>query len=136
MTVNDAGNVVGYQRWSSGGQVTTVGWFYNRTAGTVTRLNTPFDANPSITAIPTALNSTSTYAFGSVDSDGPGGATAPVGGYWNVSTNAWTAIAGVREVLDASADGLTLLVLDTAGVGKIIRGTVVPSIALRKLHQA
>jgi hypothetical protein len=124
MAVNDAGNVVGYQRWSSGGQVTTVGWFYNRTAGTVTRLNTPFDANPSITAIPTALNSTSTYAFGSVDSDGPGGATAPVGGYWNVSTNAWAAITGVREVLDASADGLTLLVLDTAGVGKIIRGSV------------
>ncbi|GEP45558.1 putative Ig domain-containing protein [Brevifollis gellanilyticus] len=125
MAVNDSGNVVGYQRWTTSGAVTTVGWLYNRLANTTTRLNTPFDANASITAIPTAITAGTTYAFGSVDSDGPAGATTPVGGYWNLSTNTWTPISGIREVLDASADGLTLLVVTTSNAGRIIRGTTV-----------
>ncbi|MES2596506.1 MAG: putative Ig domain-containing protein, partial [Verrucomicrobiota bacterium] len=123
--VNDSGNVVGYQRWTTGGAVTTVGWLYNRTAGTTTRLNTPFDANASITAIPTAITAGSTHAFGSVDSDGPAGATAPVGGSWNLGTNIWTPISGIREVLDTSSDGLTLLVVTTSNAGRIIRGTTI-----------
>ncbi|MCX6857001.1 MAG: Ig domain-containing protein, partial [Verrucomicrobia bacterium] len=123
--VNDQGNVVGYQRWTSNGAVTVVGWYYNRVAATTTRLNTPFDANPSITATPVAITTGSTHAFGTVDSDGSAGPVAAVGGFWNLSSNTWTSISGVREILDASADGLTLLVVNSSGAGQIIRGTVI-----------
>ena len=34
------------------------------------------------------------YAFGTVDPDGPAGATSPQGGYWTLSSRTWTAIAG------------------------------------------
>ncbi|MBK8092617.1 MAG: hypothetical protein IPK32_11715 [Verrucomicrobiaceae bacterium] len=122
--INDSGNSVGHEKWTSGANVNVIAWFHNRTAGTTVRLLTPFDANASITAIPTSMTSDSAYAFGSVDSDGPAGPTLAVGGYWNLSTRAWTAISGVREVLDASADGTKLLVIGTDGSGKILSGSV------------
>ncbi|TDU70794.1 putative Ig domain-containing protein [Prosthecobacter fusiformis] len=120
--VNDEGDVVGYEKWTAGNTVNIIPWFYDRSAGTVTSLYNAL--NPTATAIPTAITAGSTHAFGTVDVDGPLGAGASQGVYWNLSTRARTNIPGVREVLDASADGSVLLVVDSAGLGKILRGSV------------
>jgi hypothetical protein len=98
-------------------------WFYNRTSGTVVRLLTPYDGNTSVYALPVALTADSAFAFGTADPDGPSGPLMSQGGMWNLSSRAWTAIAGVREVLDASADGTRLLVIDSSGTGKVISGS-------------
>jgi protocatechuate 3,4-dioxygenase beta subunit len=119
--VNNEGDVVGYEKWTTGNVVNIIPWFYDRSAGTVTSL---YDAlNPTLTAIPTAITTGSTYAFGTVDVDGPLGATPSQGVYWNLSTRVRTPIPGVRDVLDASADGSVLLVVGTDGKGKILRGS-------------
>ncbi|MES2736436.1 MAG: SdrD B-like domain-containing protein [Verrucomicrobiota bacterium] len=121
--VNDEGDVVGYEKWSAGNVVNIIPWFYDRSAGTVTSLYS--SSNPTLTAIPTAITIGSTYAFGMADTDGPLGATPSQGVYWNLSTRARTSIPGVREVLDASADGSILLVVDSStGYGKVLRGSV------------
>ncbi len=120
--VNNQGNVVGYEKWTVGSTVNIIPWFYDRNAGTVTSLHNAL--NPTTTAIPVAITSGSDYAFGTIDVDGPLGATASQGVYWNLSTRARTVIPGVKEVLDASADGSILLVMDTANNGKILRGSV------------
>lgn len=122
--VNDDGNVVGHEKWTSGANTNIIAWYNNRSTGTTQRLLTPFDANPSITAMPCAITSDSLYAFGTVDPDGPAGATTTQGGYWTLSSLTWSAIPGVREVLDASADGSVLLVVNTSGQGQILRGSV------------
>ena len=122
--VNDDGDVLGFERWTSGSKINIVAWFYDRSANTTTRLNTPFDASTSLIVTPVAITAGSTHAFGTVDPDGINGATALQGGYWNLSTNVWTAISGVREVLDASADGSVLLVVDASGNGKILKGSI------------
>jgi hypothetical protein len=121
--VNDGGNVVGHEKWTAGSKFNVIPWFYNRASGTVTRLLTPYDGNASVYALPTALTADSAFAFGTTDPDGPSGPLMPQGGWWNLSTRAWTAISGVREVLDASADGTKLLVIDSSGVGKVISGS-------------
>ncbi|MBL9130623.1 MAG: hypothetical protein JNG86_05455, partial [Verrucomicrobiaceae bacterium] len=122
--VNDDGNVVGHEKWTSGANANVIAWYHNRAAGTVQRLLTPFDANVSLSATPSAITSDSLFAFGTVDPDGPAGATAAQGGYWTLSTRAWTAISGLREVLDASADGTVLLVVNSSGQGQILRGSI------------
>jgi hypothetical protein len=74
--------------------------------------------------MPSAITGDNLYAFGTVDPDGPAGATAPQGGYWTLSSRTWTAITGLREVLDASQDGSVLLVVNSSGQGQIRRGNV------------
>ena len=122
--VNDEGDVLGFERWTSGSKINVVPWFYDRSANSVVRLLTPYDASTSLIVTPTAITAGSDHAFGTVDPDGVNGSTALVGGFWNLTTLAWTSISGVREVLDASADGSVLLVVDTAGNGKIIKGSI------------
>lgn len=120
--VNNEGDVVGYEKWTSGNVVNIIPWFYDRSAGTVTSLYNA--ASATLTAIPTAITSNSAYAFGMADADGPLGATPSQGVYWNLSTRVRTSIPGVKEVVDASADGSVLLVVDNNGFGKILRGSV------------
>lgn len=120
--VNDHGDVVGYEKWSSGGKFNVIAWHYVQATGSVVRLQTPYDANPSVYASPCALTADGDYAFGTVDPDGPGGPILPQGGWWNLNSLAWTAIPGVREVIDASSAGTRLLVVDSSGVGKVLEG--------------
>ncbi|MEQ1748675.1 MAG: putative Ig domain-containing protein, partial [Prosthecobacter sp.] len=121
--INDAGNAVGHERWTSGVKVNVLGWIRTHATNTTQRLLTPFDANPSISVMPVSITNDSLYAFGTVDPDGPG-ATASQGGYWALGSRQWTAILGLREVIDASADGSVLLVVSSSGQGRIVRGSV------------
>ncbi|MEN3943514.1 putative Ig domain-containing protein [Prosthecobacter sp. SYSU 5D2] len=120
--VNNEGDVVGYEKWTSGNTVNIIPWFYDRSAGTVTSLYSA--QNPALSGIPCAITADSTHAFGTVDVDGPLGSTPSQGVYWNLSTRVRTDIPGVREVLDASADGSVLLVVGSDGKGKILRGSI------------
>lgn len=120
--VNNEGDVVGYEKWTAGSTVNIIPWFYDRSAGTVTALDTV--VNPGQTGIPCAITTGSTHAFGTFDVDGPLGATSSQGVYWNLTTRVRTVIPGVKEVLDASADGSVLLVIGTDGKGKILRGSI------------
>ncbi|MBE2286008.1 MAG: putative Ig domain-containing protein, partial [Prosthecobacter sp.] len=120
--VNDNGDVVGYEKWTSSGKSNILAFLYRQSSGSIVKLLTPYDSNPSVHAVPRAITANGDYAFGTVDQDGPGGPVMSVGGWWNLNTRAWTAISGIREVLDASADGTKLLVIDSSGVGKVISG--------------
>jgi hypothetical protein len=40
--VNDDGNVVGHEKWTSGPNANIIAWYHNRAAGTTQRLQTPF----------------------------------------------------------------------------------------------
>jgi uncharacterized protein (DUF2141 family) len=123
MDVNDDGNTVGFERRSAGKNVTLIPFIYTRAANTTQRLITPFDANVAMTGEPVSITNDNLYAFGTVDPDGPG-TTVSQGGYWSLSDRQWTAIAGLRQVIDASSDGSILLVVNSSGQGQILRGNV------------
>lgn len=117
--VNDLGDVVGYEKWTVGNVVNIIPWLYRRSSNSVSALS----STQTVLAMPTAITANSTHAFGMIDQDGLIGPILSQGVVWNLSTLARTVIPGTREILDASSDGSILLVLDTDGKGKILRGS-------------
>ncbi|OYW20055.1 MAG: hypothetical protein B7Z52_02750, partial [Burkholderiales bacterium 12-64-5] len=54
--VNDSGNAVGYEKWSTGSKVNIIPWYYSQTTGTSVRLLTPYDTSASVSVMPCALH--------------------------------------------------------------------------------
>lgn len=122
MDVNNEGDVAGYEKWTSGSTVYTLPWFYKRSTGTLASLSSYGSA--VTTAIPVALTTDSGHVFGTVDQDGVVGPIVSQGVYWDLTARTRTVISGVREILDASADGSVLLVINSSGRGSILRGSI------------